>query len=143
MIIIGADHAGFILKEKVKKYLQKEGFDVVDVGAFKVDDADDFSFYVKLLAKAFEQDKNNFIISVCGSGVGMNVGLNKHKGIRSVVGHSVEEVMLAREHNDVNALSLSGRTTSLVLAKKMVKAFLDTKSIKGKYEKRMKDIEIL
>ena len=143
MIIIGADHAGFELKEKIKKFLQKEGYDIVDVGAFKIDTEDDFSFYVKLLSKAFEQDENSFIISVCGSGVGMNVGLNKHKNIRSVVGHTVEEVALAREHNDVNALSLSGRTTSFILAKKMIKAFLDTKNLKGKYEKRMKEIEIL
>ncbi|NCB48748.1 MAG: RpiB/LacA/LacB family sugar-phosphate isomerase [Clostridia bacterium] len=143
MIIIGADHAGFELKEKIKKSLQKENFDIVDVGAFKVDDVDDFSHFVKLLVKVFDENKECKIISVCGSGVGMNVGLNKHKGIRAVVGHTVEEIVLAREHNNVNALSLSGRTTSLILAKKMINAFLNTKNLSGKYEKRMKDIEII
>jgi len=142
MVIIGADHAGFELKEKVKKFLQKEGEDIVDIGAFKVDNSDDFSYYVRLFAKTFCQGEDCKIISVCGSGVGMSVGLNKQKGIRSLVGHTVEEVVLAREHNNVNALALSGRTTSLILAKKMIKAFLETKNLKGKYERRMKEIEI-
>lgn len=143
MIIIGADHAGFELKEKVKKFLQKEGFDIVDIGAFELDDNDDFSFYIKLITKAYEQNRESKIISVCGSGVGMNVGLNKQKGIRSLVAHSVEEVELARKHNNVNALALSGRTISLLKAKKLIKAFLKTESLKGKYERRMKEIEIV
>lgn len=143
MVIIGADHAGFKLKEKVKKYLQKENFDIVDVGAFKLDDGDDFSYYVNLIAKIYKQNSSCKIISFCGSGVGMNVGLNKRKGIRSVVGHNAKEVELARMHNDVNALALSGRTTTFYSAKKIIKAFLTTESLKGKYEKRMKDIEIL
>lgn len=143
MIIIGADHAGFELKEKVKMFLQKEGFDIVDIGAFELDDNDDFSFYIKLIKKAYEQNRESKIISVCGSGVGMNVGLNKQKEIRSLIGHTVEEVELARKHNNINALALSGRTISLSKAKKLIKAFLETESLKGKYERRMKEIEIV
>lgn len=142
MIIIGADHAGFELKEKLKNFLQKKEEKIVDVGAFSLDENDDFSFYVNLLKKEFSKDENNRIISVCGSGVGMNVGLNKQKNIRGIVGHNAKEVKLARQHNNINALSLSGRTTSFKAAQKMVNAFLNTSELKGKYERRMREIEL-
>jgi ribose 5-phosphate isomerase B len=142
MIIVGADHAGLELKDKVKNYLQKKGLDVVDVGAFEMDANDDFSKFAKLMGKCFDETKDAKIISVCGSGVGMNIGLNKHKGVKCVLGHSVDEVALARQHNNVNALSLAGRKTSFATAKKMIDAFLSTKTLGGKYERRMKDIEI-
>lgn len=142
MIIVGADHAGFELKEKVKKFLQKRGEKVVDVGAFSLDENDDFSHFAALLKKAFVKDERCRIISFCGSGVGMNIALNKQKNIRGMVGHNEKEVELARQHNNINALSLSGRTTSLISAKKMVTLFLSTKELKGKYERRMREIEI-
>ncbi len=143
MIVLGCDHAGYFLKEKIKKYLQKKSFDIVDVGALKLDNADDFSKYVKLMQKAFSFNKNSKIIAFCGSGVGMNIGLNKCKDIRCVLGHNLKEVKLARQHNNVNALSLGGRTTSFFKAKRLVNCFLSTKELDGKYLKRMKDIEIV
>jgi len=142
MIIIGSDHAGFQLKEKAKKFLEKKGEKFVDVGAFSIDESDDFSHYVSLIADAFEKNPKSKIISFCGSGVGINFGLNKHKNIRSVLGQNKNQVALARKHNNVNALSLAGRKTPLFCAKRMINAFLETENLGGKYERRMKEIEI-
>ncbi len=143
MIYLLCDHAGFELKEYIKNKLVKEQFDIVDIGAFEKDENDDFSSFVSLLKKTFDSTKKeDRIIAVCGSGVGMNIGLNKIKGVRCVMGHSEEEVCLARKHNDVNALSLGGRVTSKVSAKKMVDTFLKTDTLGGKYKKRMDEIEM-
>ena len=142
MIILGADHAGFELKETLKNYLQELNEDILDVGAYKVDSEDDFSTFVKLMAKSFKDYLDSQIIAVCGSGVGMNIGLNKQKGVFCCLGHTVEEVVKAREHNNINALALGGRTTEVENAKQMVKAFLTTKHLGGKYAKRMTDIDL-
>lgn len=142
MIILGSDHAGLELKEKLKKCLQDKGHDLVDVGAFKEDSNDSFADYVKLMAKAFKECKDAKIIAVCGSGVGMSIGLNRNNGIYCVLGYSVEEVKTARLHNNVNALALGGRVLSLNKAKKMIEIFLNTEHLGGKYLERMKNLDI-
>ena len=142
MVIIGCDHAGFKLKEKIKNYLQKLNMDIVDVGAFNEHSEDDFSKYALLMAKVFEDYKDANLIAVCGSGVGMNIALNKQKGIFCVLGHSAKEVKKAREHNNVNAVAFGGRTTCFIKAKRMINAFFKTKHLGGKYLKRMTDIDI-
>lgn len=143
MIVLLCDHAGFELKEYLKNRLVKENYDIVDVGACELDENDDFSTYVGIVRNTIDTfNAENKIIAVCGSGVGMCIGLNKIKGVRCVVGHSVSEVEMARLHNDVNTLALGGRVTGKMLAYKMVKTFLETKSLGGKYARRMSDIEI-
>lgn len=141
MIIIGCDHGGYNLKEEIKNYLQEINEDIVDVGAYEIDNEDSFSVYVAKLVKAFNLNNNVKIIAFCGSGVGMNIGLNRNNGIFSVVGHSVEEVKKAREHNNVNALTLGGRVTSVEDAKKMVDVFLNTNNLGGKYLDRMNSLD--
>ena len=164
MIILGADHGGFELKERIKQKLCSENYSVVDVGAFEIDSEDDFSKFVKLMCNAFDNatsgnlssqeshenlSENNEenakiedvrIIAFCGSGVGVSIGLNKHKNIFCAVGHSKEEVEKARLHNGINALALGGRVTTFEDAEKMVDVFLSTKSLGGKYARRMQEI---
>ena len=142
MIILGSDHAGLELKEKLKEFLQKKGYDLVDVGAFKEDANDSFADYVKLMIKAFSQSKEAKIIAVCGSGVGMSIGLNRNKGIYCVLGYSENEVETARLHNNANALALGGRVLTLAKAKKLVDKFLNTEHLGGKYLERMKNLDI-
>lgn len=142
MIILGADHAGLELKETLKQYLVEKNEDVLDIGANTLDANDNFSTFVKLMADAFYKNENAKIIAVCGSGVGMNIGLNKNKNIFCCLGHTFEEVSKAREHNNINALALGGRTTSVKDAKQMVDAFLTTAHLGGKYTKRMEDIDL-
>lgn len=142
LIILGSDHGGFELKEKVKTWLTKQNYNIVDVGAFVKDDNDDFSKYVLLMRKCFDNNVDARVIAFCASGVGMNIGLNKHKGVRCVLAHDAQEVALARNHNDVNALAFGGKITTFVHAKHIIEAFLGEKSLKGKYVRRMSDIEI-
>ena len=141
MIILGSDHAGFDLKEQIKSYLMEQGENIVDVGAFSLDPEDAFSSFVPLMAKANDNNKDTRIIAVCGSGVGMCIGLNKQKNIFCVLGHTVDEVKLAREHNNVNALALAGRKVNIEQATEMINAFLTTKHLGGKYAKRMASLE--
>ena len=140
MIVIGCDHGGFELKNIIKDYLVDLDEMVLDVGAFEIDDLDDFSTYAKLVAKNMKEE-NAKGIAICGSGVGMCIALNKFKGIYAVNGIDEEKVKLAREHNNVNALCLGGRMVEVDSAKKMVKAFLDTEFLGGKYQKRIDDID--
>lgn len=142
MIILGCDHAGFDLKEKIKKYLVNKGeYAIVDVGAFEENQEDNFSSYIKLILKCFDENKNSKIIAICGSGVGMSIGLNKHKGVFCALGYNKDEVKLARQHNNINALALGGRVTSYAKAKNMVDVFLQTEHLGGKYTKRMEEID--
>lgn len=140
MIVIGCDHGGFELKNIIKDYLVDLDEMVLDVGAFEIDNLDDFSTYAKLVAKNMKEE-NAKGIAICGSGVGMCIALNKFKGIYAVNGIDEEKVKLAREHNNVNALCLGGRMVEVDSAKKMVKAFLDTEFLGGKYQKRIDDID--
>lgn len=141
MIILGADHAGLTLKNKIKANLTKKGYSILDVGAFEVDKNDDFSHYVSLMYEKFLENAKSQIIAVCGTGIGMNIGLNKCKNVRCVCGHTEQEVMIARKHNDVNALALAGREISAIKACKLVDAFLETRHLGGKYKRRMNDLE--
>lgn len=140
MIVIGCDHGGFELKNIIKDYLVDLDEMVLDVGAFEIDNLDDFSTYAKLVAENMKEE-NAKGIAICGSGVGMCIALNKFKGIYAVNGIDEEKVKLAREHNNVNALCLGGRMVEVDSAKKMVKAFLDTEFLGGKYQKRIDDID--
>ena len=142
MIILGCDHGGFELKEQIKSYLTKENESIVDVGAFKFDKEDDFSKFVLLMRRAFSEDTTSKIIAVCHSGVGMCIGLNKFRGIRCALCHNEIETRLARMHNDINALALSGGVTTIRKAKKIIRAFLDTDALSGKYRRRMDEIEL-
>ena len=140
MIVIGCDHGGFELKNKIKDYLVDLDEIVLDVGALELDELDDFSTYARLIAKSMKKE-NAKAIAICGSGVGMCIALNRYEGIYAVNGIDSEKVKLARQHNNINALCLGGRMVSYKDAEKMVKAFLETEFLGGKYQKRIDDID--
>jgi ribose 5-phosphate isomerase B len=124
-IVLGADHAGFALKERVKRELLDRGCDVHDATPrFKA--GDDYPLAARKVAKLVSKDTKDRGILVCGSGVGVAIAANRMKGIRAMDGHAVAEVKLAREHNDVNVLTLSGWKMSLKDAMKLADAFLTT-----------------
>ena len=140
MIIVGCDHGGFELKNKIKDYLVDLDEIVLDVGALELDELDDFSTYARLIAKSMKKE-NAKAIAICGSGVGMCIALNRYEGIYAANGIDSEKVKLARQHNNINALCLGGRMVSYKDAEKMVKAFLETEFLGGKYQKRIDDID--
>ncbi len=106
---IGADHAGFELKEHLKKFLQKKGYAVKDHGAHKLVKGDDYPDYAAKVAKAVQKEGDGIL--VCGSAEGICIAANKFKGIRAVPVWTTETAKRSREHNDANTLCLSGGKT--------------------------------
>lgn len=142
MIIIGSDHGGLELKNYIKQYLLDKGYQLQDIGAKNLDPLDDFSYYGKLVATQVAKDtKNNKGIFLCGSGVGACIVCNRQKGCYAANCHSVEQVVLSRQHNNLNILNLGGRFIDKDLAIKMVDAFLNTDFLGGKYQDRLEDID--
>lgn len=132
-IYIGTDHAGFNLKEELKKYLSELGHEVIDKGAFEYDKDDDYPDFIALVAEGVadagpESDKEVRGVILGGSGQGEAIEANRLLGIRTIVyyGGNLEIVKLGREHNDANILSLGARFVDLIEAKNAVKLFLET-----------------
>jgi ribose 5-phosphate isomerase B len=125
IVYIGADHAGFALKEKIKKWLMSQKVLVEDLGNLKLDKKDDYPDYAVAVARKVKV-KNGKGILCCGSSQGVCVTANKVKGVRAVAPTTMKETQLAREHLDANVICLSGWNTSERLAKKMVGRFLQT-----------------
>ena len=105
-LYLGADHAGFALKEHLKKFLERKGYTVVDVGAKKLIKTDDYPDYAKKVAKKVQKDGMGILC--CGSAEGVCIAANKVKGIRAVAVRNVQLAKLSREHNDANVLCLAG-----------------------------------
>lgn len=138
-IALGSDHAGFELKEKIKKYLNFLGDEFKDFGAFNRESCD-YPDYAKKVARGVSSGKFDRGILFCGSGIGMSMAANKIRGIRASLCYNEETARLAREHNDANVLCIGARLTKEKLAKKIVKIWLETKFSRGRHRKRVKKI---
>ena len=128
VIYLGTDHAGFELKETVKKHLEDEGFEVEDKGAYWYDGEDDYPDFVFPVAKVVSRDLNSRGIIFGGSGQGEAICANRIEGIRAAVYYGgVEEIVqLSREHNNANILSLGARFLTSDIAIKVVELWLKT-----------------
>ena len=137
-IFLGTDHAGFQLKEEIKKYLQELEMDVEDCGAQKFDPDDDYPKFIIKAAKKVAANKNSIGIILGGSGQGEAIAANKVKGIRAAVyyGNNLEIVKLSKIHNDANVLSLGARFLSKEKAIEAVKLWLETEFTNEKRHKR-------
>lgn len=124
-IVIGSDHAGYALKETLKKHLIKKGIDVIDVGTFN-EDSVDYPLIAKKIAEAMLSEKIPGVF-LGGSGLGECIAGNKIPGIRAVRCTNVKDATMGRRHNDANMLNLGGRMTKPVEAKKILDAFLESK----------------
>ena len=138
-LYLAADHAGFALKDRLKAQLIKQGHKVVDLTpVFK--DGDDYPLVAKKLTSKMTRDSRGALF--CGSGIGVCIAANRAKGIRAAIGHSPQEVKLAREHDDINVLCLSGwNHKDEVNAMKMIIVFLKTKrSSASRHVRRVKQL---
>lgn len=126
MLYIAADHAGYPLKEDLKFFLTKEGYELVDLGAEQLDPADDYPDFAKKLALAVADSRDSGGILICGTGQGMCVVANKIKGVRAVFVYDEFTARTASEHLNANIICLGGRATDSEAAKKLVKIWLDT-----------------
>ncbi len=124
-VYIGADHAGFLLKEKIKKWLVKKKILVEDLGNLKLDKNDDYPDYALKVARKVVSSGSKGILC-CGSSQGVCVTANKVRGVRAVTPVTVKETQLAREHLDANVICLSGWNTPSSLGMKIIAQFLQT-----------------
>lgn len=139
IIPIGADHAGFILKGKIINFLETHGYRVKDFGCFS-EESIDYPDYAHPVAEMVEQNKGMLGILICGSGNGINMTANKHKGVRSALCWTEEIAALARQHNDANIIALPARFIPEELALEIVKTFLGTEFEGGRHQKRVDKI---
>ena len=140
-IAIGCDHAAFNEKEKLKKYLIKNGYELVDVGTNSSDSVDYPSFGHEV-GKLVVNNKVNKGIVICGSGIGISIAANKIKGVRAALCTSSEHAKMSRKHNDANVLALGARMTDFSLILEIVQAWLNTDFEGGRHLKRVNLIEI-
>ncbi|HUC88464.1 MAG TPA: RpiB/LacA/LacB family sugar-phosphate isomerase [Candidatus Paceibacterota bacterium] len=127
-IYIGADHAGYELKENLKTYLTGLGLEVIDKGAFELNNNDDYPDFITPVAEAVAKEES-FGVIIGGSGQGEAMCANRVAGIRASVyyGHSLDIIKITREHNNANILSLGARFITIDEAKEAIKLFIDTK----------------
>ena len=138
-ISLSSDHAGFNLKENIKKYLIKQKVRVIDLGPFD-NKSVDYPDYAKKVSKNIILKKSNVGILVCGSGTGMAISANKFKKIRAAVCYNIASTRLSRMHNNANILALGARLTKKQNAIKLVKVFLSTKFEGGRHLRRLKKV---
>lgn len=138
-IAIGSDHAGFELKEKLIKYLLYQGYEVKDFGCYSEERAD-YPDYAHPVALAVEKKEFDFGLLMCGTGNGINMTANKHKGIRSALCWNAEIAQMARLHNDANILTLPARCITEEEAKKCVDVFYTTAFEGGRHIERVRKI---
>lgn len=118
------DHRGLVLKQTLTNYLEKKGYNIIDYGTDS-DDSVDYPDYAFKLGKSLQTKDIDLGIAICGTGIGMDIALNKVKGIRCAKASNEEEAILARSHNDANALALTAKISS-DMAKDIVDKFINT-----------------
>jgi len=139
-IAIGGDHAGFELKGKIKSNLSDTEYQITDFGTNSPDSVD-YPDYVHPLANSIQEGQNTLGILICGSGNGVCMTANKHKGIRAALCWNVELALLARQHNNANIICIPARFVESSLAIEMVKAFLKEDFEGGRHERRVSKID--
>jgi len=138
-IAIASDHAGYERKQTVMKYLQEQGIEFKDFGAFS-SESSDYADFAHPLATAVSNGEFDLGITLCGSGNGINMTANKHQGIRSAICWMPEIAALARKHNDANICALPARYITDEQAIEIVKIFLATQFEGGRHQNRINKI---
>ncbi len=141
LIVLGSDHAGFALKEKVKKHLEQKGIPFEDVGA-QSEEPVDYPDVAHKVAEAVGAGRRERGIVVCGTGIGVSMAANRHPGVRAAVAYDEATARLSREHNDANVLALGGRSLDHQLALRILDLWLETPFAGGRHARRVGKIEL-
>lgn len=141
-IAIAADHGGFDLKEQLKYYLVKKGYEVIDVGTYSKASCHYPEYAIKC-ANQVSDGTCDFGIIVCTTGEGVAMAANKIKGVRAGIAYNVDVARLMREHNDANVMTLGAKYTSFKEAVERVEAFLDAKFLEGRHAIRVQMLKNL
>ena len=138
-IFISSDHAGYMLKEQIKKRFKKK-YRFQDLGTDNSKKSVNYPDYAHKLCRKVSNNSKNMGILVCGSGMGMSMAANRHKKIRAAVCYSVKNTKLSRLHNNANIITLGSRLTKKNTAFKCIEVFMKTKFEGGRHNKRVKKI---
>ena len=138
-IALGADHAGFPLKERVKQWLLEQRVQVDDKGTFS-NESVDYPDFARLVGEAVAAKQTDRGILVCGSGIGMSIAAHKVPGVRAANPHPVFEAQMSREHNDANVLTLGARVLTEDEAHGILDMWLRTKFAGGRHQRRVDKI---
>ena len=138
---LASDHAGYALKQFVKKYLDEKGYQYRDYGTY-TEDSCDYSDYGHALARAVEQGEAYPGIAICGSGEGMTMTLNKHQGVRAGLAWCAEIAHMIRQHNDANILVMPGRFIDNNTAAQIMDEYFKTTFEGGRHQKRIDKMEV-
>lgn len=139
-VALGADHAGFELKEALRSFLTAAGHDVADLGTHS-SESTDYPNYAAAVGRAVASGEADRGLLVCGTGIGMAIAANKIPGVRAVNGYDVTSAHLARAHNDANVLTLGGRLLAAWKAQVILEEFLSTSFEEGRHRRRVGEIE--
>ena len=139
---IATDHAGVGLKDWSVAYLRDLGIEVEDLGPYSSDRVD-YPDYAKKVCEAVLQDEGSFGILICGSGIGMSMAANRHKGIRAALCHDAYTAKVAREHNDANVLCYGERIVGKGVAASIIDAWLASSFEGGRHIQRVAKIEAI
>lgn len=139
-IVLGADHGGYELKNTIKAHLQSRGFEVHDVGTNSADSCD-YPIFASHLCVKIQNGEADLGILVCGTGIGMSIAANKHRGIRAACCSDTFSARLTRLHNNANVLCLGARVLGAGLALDLVNEFVDAEFEGDRHVKRLSLIE--
>jgi len=141
-LAVASDHAGFDLKEKIKRLLESESHTVEDLGCYTTESCD-YPDYARKLCRALTDGRIERGVLVCGTGLGMSYTANRYKGIRAALCTNAEMAEMSRAHNDANVLVLGARVTETDLARDILKAWMDTPFDGGRHLRRINKIDEL
>lgn len=139
MIAIGSDHGGFELKNHIVKYLKEKGYDIKDYGVYN-EDSVDYPDCAKPVCEAVMSGEAERGILLCGTGIGISIAANKHKGIRAALCSDVYSAVMSRQHNNANILCMGGRVLGRELAFMITDAWLETEFEGGRHIRRIEKI---
>ncbi len=139
-VAVGADHAGYEAKRRIVEHLARAGARVLDLGTDS-DASVDYPDYARAVSQAVLEGKSLFGILVCGTGIGMSIGANRHRGIRAALCHDHFTAEACRRHNDANVLCVGGRTTGPAVILEIVDTFLATPFDGGRHRRRVESLD--
>ncbi|PIE57867.1 MAG: ribose 5-phosphate isomerase B [Desulfobulbus propionicus] len=139
-VLIGSDHGGFSLKQKIVTFLEQQGHRVEDCGCTSTESVDYPDFAQKLCQELLAGDAERGIL-VCGTGIGMSISANRFQGVRAALCHDNFTARMSREHNDANVLCLGERVLGDAVALDMVKTWMTTEFTGGRHQRRLQKMD--
>ena len=140
-IVVGCDHAALQLKNAVIRHLEERGCEVTDVGTY-TEDSCDYPDYGYAAAKKVADGDADAGIVICGTGIGISIAANRHKGIRAALCSDIYSVRLSRQHNNANVLAMGANIVALPIAKEMIKEWLKEEFEGGRHERRICKLDL-